>query len=112
LLAFVLACATKSRIEERPATERQRVTGIVVFQGAADRPVVALGTVSGLSCNRDQYKAAEVTTDEAMAGLRIRAAQLGADAVTGVRCQTHSGIDYTNNCWASVTCTGDAVKFK
>ena len=70
-----------------------------------------MGTVKGLSCHRNQYQVANTTDAEALQGIRINAAKLGADAVINTFCQTNSTIDWRNNCWASITCVGEAIRF-
>jgi len=104
------SCAAGPRIDDLSSAERARISQIQIFKGSADKPVRPLGEVSGLSCQKYKDQPHEVTEAEALEGLRIRAAVLGADAVVNTACQRKSEADWTNNCWASVKCIGDAAK--
>jgi uncharacterized protein YbjQ (UPF0145 family) len=53
-----------------------------------------------------------VSDAEALEGVKIKAVKRGADAVINLVCQKNSDTDWRNNCWASVKCIGDAVRFK
>ena len=67
-----------------------------------------LDTVEGLSCKRNAWSSEPPTESEAMQGVMIRSAQLGADAVTNVICEKH-GQDWARNCWSEIICVGDAI---
>jgi hypothetical protein len=54
----------------------------------------------------------DVSYDEALQGVKLRAAMLNADAVVNTFCQKNSDTDWINNCWAAVKCIGDAIKYK
>ncbi|MBY0416208.1 MAG: hypothetical protein K2Q18_18690 [Bdellovibrionales bacterium] len=112
LSLFVSACASNPRIENLSSKERQRVSAIKVFRGEADRPVTLLGTVDGLSCHRNAYSTNDVGEEEAMEGVKIKAALLQADAIVNVVCQKNSGTDWMNNCFGSVKCIGDAASYQ
>lgn len=80
-----------------------------------------LGEVEGYFCLRDPGNLPDgdaegnreivrgKTIQKARDDLRLKAAVVGADAVVGEQC-TSKGLDLINNCWASSTCTGTALK--
>lgn len=103
------ACMANPRIETMPSVVRANAAKMPMLRAAPDKPYRVIGTVSGLSCNRNKYQAQDVTNEEALQGVRIKAAQLGADAVINTFCQKNSDTDWRNNCWASVKCIGDAI---
>lgn len=105
-------CMSNPRIEDLSSADRAKVGSIQIFQSTPDRSYEVLGTVTGLSCNRNKYQAQDISESEALQGVKINAANLGADAVINTLCQTNSDTDWRNNCWASVKCIGDAVRFK
>jgi hypothetical protein len=109
---FISACAMNPRIDSLTPAQRSKLVNIEVFKSDIQKPYTVLGQVDGLSCNRNKYQAQDVTYDEAMQGIRIRATLLDADAVVNVFCQKNSDTDWANNCWASIKCIGDAVKYK
>ena len=109
---LVSACAMNPRIESLTPAQRAKIASVEVFQADIKRPYTVVGQVDGLSCNRNKYQAQDVTYDEAMQGIKIKAVLLDADAVVNVFCQKNSDTDWANNCWASIKCVGDAVKYK
>jgi hypothetical protein len=111
--ALVLfGCATNPDVGSLSSGQRARVASMEVFRGPADRPHTVLGSVKGLSCQRNAYKQQLLTESEALEGVKIRAALLDADAVANTVCQVNSGTDLVNNCWASIVCVGDAIRFR
>lgn len=107
-------CAANPDIGSLSSAQRANLANLKVYQGLpASEKYEIIGTVKGLSCHRNAYKPLQILTeDEAMQGIKINAAKLGADAVINTFCQHNSGTDLVNNCWASVVCAGDAVQFE
>jgi uncharacterized protein YbjQ (UPF0145 family) len=68
-------------------------------------------TVKGISCHRNAHQDKVLTSDEAIDGMKIKAAKLGADGIQNIACQRNDNIDFATNCWASIVCVGDAVRF-
>lgn len=104
-------CMSNPRIEDLSAQQRAKLGSIAVFSDAPPRRFDVLGTVTGLSCNRNKYQNPDVSDREAMDGIKLQAAKMNADAVINAFCQKNSDTDWRNNCWASVKCIGDAVRF-
>lgn len=97
------------RVEDMSSAQRSKLAKMEVFQGDVERPYTIVGTVSGLSCNRNKYQAQAISDHEGMEGIKMEAVLLNADAVINTFCQTNSDTDWGNNCWASVKCIGDAI---
>lgn len=112
LVIFTSGCASNQRIENLTGEQRAKAASMKVYEAAPDKQYELLGAVSGLSCNRNKYQAQAISDHEGLEGVKIQAALLGADAVINTFCQTNSDTDWRNNCWASVKCIGDAVKFR
>lgn len=106
MACLVGACAMNPRIESLTPTQRSKIASVEVFQIDIKRPYTVVEQVDGLSCNRNKYQAQDVTYDEAMQGIKVKAVLLDADAVVNVFCQKNSDTDWANNCWASVKCMG------
>jgi len=94
------------------AAQLQTLSNMEVYEGGINRPHAVLEPVKGLSCHRNAYQSQLLTTDEAIEGVKLEAALLGADAVINLACQRNSGTDWVNNCWASFVCVGTAVKYQ
>ena len=108
---LLYGCATNPDVGSLSSGQRARVASMEVFRGPADRPHAVLGSVKGLSCQRNAYKQQLLTEAEAIEGVKIRAALLDADAVANTVCQVNSGTDLVNNCWSSIVCVGDAIPY-
>ena len=111
VLALV-GCMSNPRVEDLSSAQRAKLSSVDVFQDAPARKYEVLGTVTGLSCNRNKYQAPDVSDREAIEGVKLKAAKMGADAVINTFCQKNSDTDWRNNCWSSVKCIGDAIRFK
>jgi len=105
-------CATNPDVGSLSSSQRSKLSQMEILRGVASRPHEILGTVKGLSCHRNAYQTQLLTEDEAIQGVKLRAALLDADAVINTYCQQNSGVDWVNNCWASIVCAGDAVRWK
>lgn len=76
----LFGCASNPRIEDMSSEQRSKLAKMEILKGGIDRPYKVIGTVSGLSCNRNKYQRQDVSDEEALEGIRIRAVQLNADA--------------------------------
>lgn len=109
---MVVGCASNPSIDSLSSVQRARYSQMEIINGSTSRPHNVVGSVKGISCHRNAYQSRVLTSDEALEGVKLQAAQLEADAVINVACQKKSEVDWGNNCWASIVCVGDAVKFK
>ena len=111
-LVVLTGCSSNYRIENLTSEQRAKAASMMVYETTPDKPFTILETVTGLSCNRNKFQAQAISDHESLEGVKIEAALLGADAVINTFCQTNSDTDWANNCWASIKCVGDAIKFK
>jgi uncharacterized protein YbjQ (UPF0145 family) len=107
--------ATLSTEEMQSLTTAQRgqLSTMKVYQNyenPPNSPYKVIASVRGISCHRNTYQYKQVSDEEALETLKIRAALLNADAVIHVECQSSSGTDWVNNCWSSIVCIGDAIQ--
>lgn len=109
--AVLAGCASNPRIEDLSSQQRAKLSSIQLLSEAPSQRFDVLGQVSGLSCHRNAYQAMDTSDREALEGIKLRAVKLNADAVINLVCQKSSGADWTNNCWASIKCIGDAIRF-
>lgn len=103
-------CASNPSVSSLSPEGRAKLQSLQVLQGAPEREYSVLGSVEGLSCHRNAYSQNLISEEEAMHGVLVSAAALGADAVINNYCQS-SGADWANNCHASIQCYGEAVAF-
>lgn len=105
-------CATNPDISSLSAQQLQRLSNLKVSQSDASRPHSMLDIVKGFSCQKaNAYTNKQASAGEAIEGVKIRAVQLGADAVVNLNCQTNSDTDLINNCWSSIVCVGTAIEY-
>ena len=107
---YLTGCASNTSINTLTGEQRARLNTIQVAMGGIDKPFKTIGKAEGLSCHRNAYAPRSTTETEAMQGVRINAVLMDADAVINVACQ-NNGVDWSNNCWSSIVCVGDAIKF-
>lgn len=72
-----------------------------------------LGQVKGLHCDRNASTPGPHTPEArsmAIDQLRLKAAALGADAVTEPHCRISVEMDLTNNCYGTVLCVSHALR--
>lgn len=112
VLAVSTGCATNPDVGSLSSDQRARIASMEVLRGPTTRSHTILGPVKGLSCHRNAYQRQQLTEVEAIEGVKLRAASLDADAVVNLVCQVNSGADWVNNCWSSIVCVGDAVRYK
>lgn len=99
-------------IRSLSSTQRTKMSSMEVLRSPSTRPHTALGPVKGVSCRRGVPQEQVPTEADAIEGVKVRAALLDADAVINTVCQISDGIDWANNCWSSIVCSGDAVRYK
>lgn len=111
LVTISTGCATNPDVGSLSSVQRARIGSMEILHGPTTRSHILLGAVKGLSCHRNAYQRQQLTEAEAIEGVKLRAAALDADAVVNLVCQANSGADWVNNCWSSIVCVGDAVRY-
>jgi S1-C subfamily serine protease len=111
ILGMIAGCASNPPISSLSSEERARISNIV-FLESGEIPKDSyklLGSVEGLACKRNLYASGAPSIEEARQGVKIRAAQLGANAIINLLCESNQKADWKRNCWQSVVCVGDAI---
>lgn len=109
---LLVSCASNPRIDSLSSEQRARYNRIEVMQTTPPHDYKMLGAVKGISCHRNAYQSSTLTSDEATEGAKLHAAKLGADAIINLACQVKQETDWSNNCFSSIVCIGDAIQFK
>ena len=106
------SCISNQNIRSLSTEGRVRMASMKVFRDVElpKESYKIIKEVDGISCKRNLYAAKIVSDSEAISEMKIKAAQLGADAITNIICQRKIGIDWGSNCWESIICIGDAIK--
>ena len=106
--AIAIGCSAAT-MNVTPEMRRQAAsTPILTSDQVGSRKYTIVSEVVGRSCARQA--GSDPSMDAAREELKIKAAELGADAVTNALCR-EGGINMKQNCWKSIECRADAVKW-
>ena len=103
------SCVTNPDIRSLSADDRSHAANIIILTKSLPSDAYrSIGYIEGISCKGTYYSNKVVNEQEAMNSLKIKAAQLGGNAVANVLCQYKPwGF---SNCVQSILCVGDAVE--
>jgi hypothetical protein len=97
-----------TKVDEEAAS--QLAATIRVFEPAeTPKKATVLGPLTATSCKNKIWDK-DATKEDAVAQLRHRARERGGNAVGNLACEGIEGTSLAKNCWASITCTGTALK--
>ncbi len=100
-------------VSSLPVEERRAVLSIPIYNESqlAGRAYSIINVVEGISCKNKAWDHAATKTD-AINQVKYWAHEQGADAILNVQCEVPRGTTTTYNCWESITCTAQAIKFE
>lgn len=82
---------------------------IQIVDAATAGKMTNIGTIDGFSCKNKLWDA-DPTEEAATFQIKLQAAQKGATAITAPTCVKGAPMSLATNCWASFTCTSDALR--
>ena len=93
--------------------QRRAVNEVVIYNQAQliGQKFKVLTIVEGISCKNKVWDHAATKTD-AIFQTRYWAQQMGANGIANLQCEVPRGTTTTYNCWESITCTAEAIKFE
>ena len=118
-LACLGACATPARVVDyydMPSSALHNLRGMEFLseQVVSEGDYANLGIATGFSCGHVPKGAVNGGESEprrkAVEQLKLNAAVMGAEHVSTPYCVVSDKIDLTNNCHASITCSGVALR--
>ncbi len=114
--AYLSGCGAMVPVKDiysLPVDERREVMALPIYNEAQikDRKYSVLNVVEGISCKNKMWDPAATKTD-AINQAKYWAKEQGADAIMNLQCDAPRGTTTTYNCWESITCTAQAVKFE
>lgn len=114
--------AFRTKIEDTAtlsADELQELTRVQTFSADTGLTYTSVGKIEGLSCRETTRwipvpsEANGKTPEEAaMKQLKIKAIKAGGNAILAPTCVHRSEMDWGNNCFASWTCAGVAIRLE
>ena len=101
------------KMDDMTVEHRRAVNALEIFNQnqLTGKTYSIITIVEGISCKNKVWDAAATRTD-ALFQVKHWAREAGADAITNVQCDSPRGTTVTYNCWESITCTAEAIKFK
>ena len=110
IVAGCIALSSCATVQSVDPELRRRAAAIEILtpEEVGDRQYEIILEVVGVSC------AVQAGSDPSMEGarseLRVRAAELDADAVVSAFCE-EGGVDLMRNCWKKIECRADAIRW-
>lgn len=116
LAALVSGCGAMVpvvKMEDIPAEQRRAVNEVAIYNQMQliGKKFKVINIVEGISCKNKVWDHA-ATKSDAILQARYWAQQMGADGIANLQCDHPRGTTTTYNCWESVTCTAEAIKFE
>lgn len=101
------------KIAELPPEERRAVLGLPIYNEAqlVGKTYAVINLVEGISCKNKMWDSAATKTD-AVNQAKYWAREMQADGIMNLQCDIPRGTTQTYNCWESITCTGQAIRFE
>mgnify|MGYP001478968277 CR=1 FL=1 len=108
---LVSGCAGLGQIEsvsDLSSQQLKQVNSIKLYENDAGLKYTSLGKIKGLSC-KGSALSSTAEKEEAMMQLKIKAVKAGANAILYPTCSHDASVDWSNNCWDSWVCVGEAI---
>jgi hypothetical protein len=100
------------KIDELPLEERRAVLGLPIYNESqlVGKEYTVINLVERISCKNKTWDPAATKTD-AINQAKYWAREQGAQGVMNLQCDLPRETTTSYNCWESITCTGQAIKF-
>ena len=101
------------KIDKLPLNEKRNVLSLAIYNESQliNKKYKIINIVEGISCKNKTWDPAATKTD-AINQAKYWAYEMGADALLNIQCEQPRGTTTTYNCWESITCTAQAIKFE
>ena len=118
VFASLCGCATPVKVVDYydlPSSALGSLRGMTILPDdvLSDSEYSDLGIATGFSCSRVRIGTGSFDDEKfnhmAVEQLKLNAAAMGAHHITTPQCVVSEKLDMTNNCWASLTCTGHGL---
>lgn len=100
------------KMSDISAQERHALANVAIYNQTQllNKKFKIINIVEGISCKNKTWDPA-ATRSDAIHQARYHAMKMGADGITGLNCEYPRGTSTSTNCWESITCTAEAIKF-
>jgi S1-C subfamily serine protease len=97
------------QIEQSAQATLRREVAVLSLAEMQRRKHENLGFIEAYSCKNKAWDP-NPSPEDAGAQLRLRAQNMGANAIGGFQCEAQQGTSFSRNCWSSVRCTAQAIR--
>jgi hypothetical protein len=108
LFAITLSSCATARSADPEVRRRAAAIEILEAEAVGGRQHEIITEVAASACMR---QGAEGSMEGVRSDLRIKAAEVNADAIINMLCE-RGGTSLTQNCWRVTECRGDAIRWK
>lgn len=112
LLSGCSAFIPQANMDDLSLDDRRKVQSMPIYNEAQlkDKKYKILNVVEGISCKNKLWNRPATKTNSILQS-KYWAYMMGADAILNIQCEKPRKTKTTYNCWESITCTAQAIKF-
>ena len=96
------------RIADLSAEQLRQIGNVQFYESDKNLDYKSLGKIKGISCKGSAFSG-DTSKEAALMQLKIKAIKIGANAVLYPTCSHDASVDWSNNCWESRVCIGEAA---
>ena len=104
-------CASSPDVDELGLAQPLAYESVTVTEGEPTESFTERGVVRGSVCYRSTFEFELKSKDAAIREMRRQAAEMGANAIIRLQCQSLKRRDWLRNCLAEINCTGVGVSY-
>ena len=96
------------RISDLSAEHLRQISNVQFYETDKNLDYQSLGKIKGISC-KGSANSGDTSKEAALMQLKIKAIKIGANAILYPTCSHDASVDWSNNCWESWVCIGEAA---
>ncbi|MCK0754122.1 hypothetical protein [Chromohalobacter japonicus] len=113
-LSFLTGCAgfgQVDNVDELSLSQARAMNEIQTINNPDSVKYFSKGKIKGISCKGSAFSG-NTSKEAAMTQLKIKAVKMKADAISYPICSQDASVDWSNNCWESWVCIGEAASLE
>jgi hypothetical protein len=108
LLSGCAGLGQVERVSDLSMEQLRQVHNIRLYDNDKGLNYKSLGQIKGISRKGSAYSG-DAKEEAAMMQIKIKAVKINANAILYLTCSHDASVDWSNNCWASWVCVGEAA---
>lgn len=97
------------RVSDLSTDQLRQVHNIKLPENDTGLKYKSLGQIKGISC-KGSKNSGDAKEEAAIMQLKIKAVKINANAILYSTCSHDASVDWSNNCWESWVCVGEAAR--